>query len=173
MNHDDQTDPTYTKVMHIFVSPKLRYAKIGDVKSPERGTEFSAGIDFFIPNDFNDGKNYTIQPQEKIIIPMQIHIDMLGSELEAYMMKFENKSGVAIKKGLVVGACVIDADYQGELMVHVYNMSNEPTYISPGDKIIQGILTEVLYAEPQELDFNDLYKVKSERGDGKFGSTGS
>ena len=31
----------------------MRFLKIRDVKSPERGTEKSAGIDFFIPNDFN------------------------------------------------------------------------------------------------------------------------
>jgi len=151
---------------------ELMFAKIGDVKSPVRGTKHSAGIDFFVPNDWNSGVQYTIRPGDKVVIPMKIHIDLLGSYLPNFMMKFENKSGVAIKKGLVVGACVIDADYQGELMVHVYNASNEPTTISPGDKIIQGILQEILYAEPTEYTLDELYWEISERGDGRFGSTG-
>jgi len=155
-----------------MMTSTLRFAKTKFVKTPERGTEYSAGLDFFIPNDWNDNSEYIIQPQQKVIIPMGIHIDLLGSGLGRYMLKFENKSGIATKKGLVVGACVIDADYQGELMVHIYNASDIPASIDPGQKIIQGILIEVLYAEPAELCLDDLYLTNSSRGAGRFGSTG-
>jgi len=154
----------------------LRFAKTRDVKSPERGTKHSAGLDFFIPNDWDtddyEKGTHWLLPQEKIVIPMGIYVDLLGSGLQNYMLRFDNKSGVAVKKGVVVGACVIDADYQGELMVHIYNTSEHRVQIKAGDKIIQGILIEVLYARPDEKTFEELYETKSDRGAGRFGSTG-
>jgi len=155
----------------------LRFAKTRDVKSPVRGTSHSAGLDFFIPNDWVTDDYYEkgthwLHPREKIVIPMGIHVDLLGSGLANYMLRFDNKSGIAVKTGVVVGACVIDADYQGELMVHVYNTSDYRVQLQAGDKIIQGILIEVLYAEPAELMLEELYRTKSSRGAGRFGSTG-
>jgi len=176
VNNDNTSGYYYvnTPVNKYVNRPSIKFAKMGntDVQSPVRETKYSAGIDFFIPDDWNDGVQYTIRPQEKIVIPMKICIDMIGSGLENYMLKFENKSGIAVKKGLVVGACVIDADYQGELMVHVYNASNEPTAIFPGGKIIQGIITEVIYASPSQYHIDDLFTTQSDRGAGRFGSTG-
>ena len=152
----------------------IKMAKTRDVKSPERGTEYSAGLDFFIPNTWNETNPYYIGVGENVVIPMGIYVDLLGSELENYMMMFENKSGVAVKRGLLVGAKVIDADYQGELMVNIHNPSDAIRKINPGDKIIQGILIPVKYSTPDVYDsLDDLYTLgTSSRGAGRFGSTG-
>ena len=83
-----------------------------------------------------------------------------------------NKSGVALKKNLSVGACVVDEDYQGEIHLHVYNFGNESIEISPGEKLVQMILLPVFYDSIEEVEVDDLFPEVSARGEGGFGSTG-
>lgn len=143
------------------------------VKNPQRGTDFSAGIDFFIPDTFNKGLPFELKSGNRCIIELGVYIDLIGSGLNNYALIFMNKSGVATKTGLVVGACVIDADYQGELMLNLYNPTDVSVEIEPGMKAIQGIILPVYYSQPEIVPFKDLYKDKSSRGDGRFGSTGN
>jgi dUTP pyrophosphatase len=84
-----------------------------------------------------------------------------------------NKSGIAVKKNLHVGACVVDEDYQGELHLNLTNTGNQPQIIERGDKITQFVLLPVNYATPVEVEPKNLYTKKSKRGDGGFGSTGT
>ena len=92
----------------------MKITKIRDVKTPIRGTEGSAGIDFFVPEDFPKDL-CTIQPNERFFIPSGIKANVPdGFALIAF-----NKSGVALKKGLLVGASVVDSDYQGEIHLHL------------------------------------------------------
>lgn len=147
----------------------LRFSKVRDVKDPVRGTEQSAGIDFFVPNDLELIKVY---PGCQINIPSGIHLDLIGSGLEDYALIFFNKSGIATKRDLQVGACVVDADYQGEVHLNVMNVGKQIRIIMPGDKIVQGILLPVEYDMTEEIPFADLYDRTTQRGDGGFGSTG-
>jgi dUTP pyrophosphatase len=142
----------------------MKIAKIRDVKSPARGTQKSAGIDFYIPNDF---PVTTILPQGSLKIPSGIHANVP----EGFVLIVFNKSGIALK-GLQVGACVIDEDYQGEMNLHVYNHTSDNITIEPGTKLVQMILLPVSYDMPEEVSINDLYTEVSERGEGGFGSTG-
>lgn len=87
---------------------------------------------------------------------------------------FENKSGIAVKKGLVIGAKVIDADYRGEIHIHLINTSSFDQTVSLGDKVAQAILREVYLHDPKEItedEFNE--ENNTERGEGGFGSTGT
>jgi len=160
----------------------MKYSKIRDVKSPNRGTPQSAGIDFFIPNDWNGGAPMDLQPGANILIPSGIKVNVpTGYALIAF-----NKSGVASKKGLIVGACVIDEDYQGEVHLNVINTKQEfethcegvyykdPGFVQlvPGEKLLQCILVPVNYANPEEVELENLYEEESLRGSGGFGSTG-
>lgn len=148
----------------------IRISRTKDVKMPTRGTGHSAGLDFYIPNNFRET---WLPPGTRINIPSGIHIDFLGSNLEDHALVFFNKSGVATKKGLIIGACVVDADYQGEVHLNVINTNeNESVQLLPGDKIVQGLLLKVNYAEPVEVPFDELYAAETERGAGGFGSTG-
>lgn len=147
----------------------LNFVKVRDVKSPERGTPGSAGLDFFVPNDFA-GTHY-LATNESLVIPSGIHALIPdGCALIA-----ENKSGVAIKKGLIVGAKVADSDYQGEIFIHVINVSDTLVEIRPGDKIVQFLLVPILSPAPREIESLDLlYEgLESQRGDGSQGSTGT
>lgn len=144
----------------------LKFAKVRTVKSPQRGTDKSAGIDFFVPSTT---KAIYLEPGQSALIPSGVHVRVpIGYALIAF-----NKSGVATKQGLHVGACVVDEDYQGEVHIHVTNTSNMGTRIEPDQKLVQFILIPVYYAEVEEVNGTDLYSNhSSERGTGGFGSTG-
>jgi dUTPase len=66
----------------------IRFIKIRDVKSPEYGTPGSAGIDFFVPNDF---ESVILEPGEHILIPSGVRARI---PLHTALIAF-NKSGVA------------------------------------------------------------------------------
>lgn len=144
--------------------------KVRDVKTPEIGTSGSAGIDFFVPNDFSDVR---VQPGESVNIPSGIRAHIRpGTALVAM-----NKSGIATKLGLIVGACVIDSDYQGELHLHVINVSNNVVRITPGMKLVQMLPLKIEKTEVVEMPdyvYNSWFdgETATERGEGGFGSTG-
>jgi len=154
-----------------------------DVKKPNRGTEKSAGIDFYVPNDlkaidyyqynnsviFNpDTKELTLPPNQGVVIPSGVFVEVPSG----YALIAFNKGGVAVKKGLTMGACVIDEDYQGEIFINMINPTNKEVIIKNGEKITQMILINVFYDELIEVDKKDLYICETKRGDGCLGSTG-
>ena len=144
----------------------MKISKIRDVKTPNRGTEKSAGIDFFVPNDL---EKIVIAPGENACIPSGIKANVpTGHALVVF-----NKSGVALRKNLAIGACVIDEDYQGEIHLHLYNFGTSEQSIEPGEKIVQMILLPVFYDSVEEVSLTDLYNSTSSRGSGGFGSTGT
>ena len=111
-------------------------------------------------------------PTSRVLIPSGIHLNLPDN----VYVKFENKSGVSSKRGLVFGASVVDSDYTGEVHLSVVNTSSIPVYIKAGEKILQGLPM----FQPKVKNFiessslEELYKDKSsERGAGGFGSSGS
>ena len=145
----------------------MKIAKIRNVKTPRRGTDGSAGIDFFVPDDYP--KNLcTIQPNERFFIPSGIKANVPNG----YALIAFNKSGVALKKGLMVGACVVDSDYQGEIHLHLVNTSSKPVTIEPGEKLTQFLLIPVDHSMVEVVNQGDLFDDETSRGSGGFGSTG-
>ena len=144
----------------------MKITRVRDVKVPTRGTPQSAGIDFYVPNSF---KEKSLGPGHKAFIPSGIKANVPpGHALIAF-----NKSGVALKKNLFVGACVVDEDYQGEIHLHVVNVGSETVKIEPGEKLVQLVLVPVFYDTIEEVKQEDLFSETSERGTGGFGSTGN
>ena len=137
--------------------------KVRDVKTPTRGTSKSAGIDFYVPND---EKLITLIPGASALISSGIKVQVP----EGYALVAFNKSGVAVKQGLSVGACVVDEDYEGEIHLHLINTSNIVREITPGQKLTQFVLIPINYADVQVVE--EFPNRPSERGTGGFGSTG-
>ena len=151
--------------MKFKLNESLNIAKIRDVKTPTRGTQGSAGIDFYVPNTSH---TLTIMPGESVFIASGIKANVPdGYALIAY-----NKSGVALKKSLDVGACVVDSDYQGEIHLHLFNVGTKPTEIEAGDKLVQFLLVPVDHCPVTVVDEFSLFSNSTERGSGGFGSTG-
>jgi len=145
----------------------MKIARIRDVKLPTRGTSGSAGIDFYVPNDYPESLS-EIKPGERFFIPSGIKANVP----QGYALIAFNKSGIALNKDLMIGACVVDSDYQGEIHLHLINVGNEPKRISPGDKIVQFLLIEVDHDIVEEVREEDLFDYTSTRATGGFGSTG-
>ena len=166
----------------------LFYSKVRNVKSPTRGTERSAGIDFYVPEfdtdftkdfiekNYNNSSHYSfkgntliIYPQGRILMPSGIHVKIHYN----FALIGHNKSGVASKKGLDILANVVDEDYQGEVHLNVVNTGSSLVEIISGEKLVQFILIPVLYAKLQEIKtLEELYPTETQRGAGGFGSTG-
>ena len=142
----------------------MKISKTRDVRTPSRGTELSAGIDFFVPNEFEE---FTLDPGEDARILSGIKVQIP----ENHVLIAFNKSGVALKKGLMVGACVVDEDYQGEISLHV--IATKKTKILPGEKLVQFVLLPVSYDSLDVVPESELFDVETSRGSGGFGSTGT
>lgn len=145
----------------------MKFAKIRDVKTPTRGTQGSAGIDFYVPNDYPNSLR-RIEPGDRYFIPSGIKANVP----EGYALIAMNKSGVALKKGLMVGACVVDSDYQGEIHLHLVNVSDSFARIEAGEKLVQFLLVPVDHCNVEVVDESELFEEETTRGSGGFGSTG-
>ena len=145
----------------------MKIAKVRPVKTPTRGTVGSAGIDFYVPDDYPENL-CSVQPNERFFIPSGIKANVP----EGYALIAMNKSGVALKKGLLVGACVVDSDYQGEIHLHLVNTSRKEVTIEPGEKLTQFLLIPVNHCAVNEVSEEDLFEDTTTRGSGGFGSTG-
>ena len=165
----------------------VKFLKIRNVKDPQRDPG-NCGIDVFVPeaeesfiNDLkakNPGIDITdlrilLMPQESVNIPTGLKT----SFPENIALEAANKSGVATKKKLLVGASVVDPSYQGEIHAHVINVGLEPQVINYGEKIVQ-FIPRIIDIEPHQvfsgITPEEFYNgVKTERGEGGFGSTGN
>ena len=143
----------------------LKFTKVKDVKSPIRGHDTDAGIDFFVPEDFGQ---VTLKPGEDVLIDSGIKVIVP----RGYALIFKEKSGVAVKRKLTVGAAVVDADYRGVVHFHLFNNGLEDQIISAGDKIIQGLVVPVSLCGLKQISNDDYELYETERSDGGFGSTG-
>lgn len=180
---------------------ELRYTKIRGVKSPTRANPTDAGIDVYIPYDLTRVdinkmceltkrniratisdqtgfvSNIQVYAGEQLLLPLGLLFDIP----EGYMLKVEDKSSVAVMKGLHVTAGVIDSSYEGELILSMINVTNnnnpgeKVATLTAGDKIAQLVLVPVETPELVEVQTRgELFKEKnSARGDGGFGSTGN
>ena len=121
--------------------------------------------------DEDQGKSYIpLAPMDRVNIPSGVYckMDEPGRALIAF-----NKSGVASKKGLVAGACVVDYEYQGEIHINVINTSSKTVRVYEGDKLIQFIEMPIFTSEIKEVkDPVELYPDGiTQRGADGFGST--
>jgi len=131
---------------------------------PAHATEGSAGLDLRAALD----APLTLAPGDAALVPsgMAIHIGDPG--LCAVILP---RSGLGHKHGIVLGngTGLIDADYQGPLMISVWNRGCEPFTIEPGDRIAQLVLVPVVRAGLRVVDTFE----HSARGAGGFGHTGT
>ena len=174
----------------------ILFNKLRDVKSPQRAYGTSDAIDFFVPNrskEFYDDlvlKNpdrskyncsvspnedvmtINLEPHGRINIPSGIRV-IIGDPNTCLLAV--NKSGVASKKGLIVGACLVDHDYQSEIHLNVINTDDEQVQIKTGEKLVQFMHLPVLHTGIHEVSAEDYDKLKpdSARKGGGFGSSGT
>ena len=108
----------------------------------------------------------TLRPLERCLIPTGLFIALPPG----YEAQVRPRSGLALKKGITVlnSPGTIDADYRGELMVLLVNLSSDNFVVNDGERIAQMVVArhaQVQFAPVTELD-------STERGEGGYGHTG-
>ena len=159
----------------------MKIFKVRDVKTPVRGTNLSAGIDFFVPNDLRPVK---IMPHTDALIPTGI----IAKFPSNFMLMAAEKSGVtssirakqscnmnvkpdSYTEPTILGAKIVDADYTGEIHIHIINLGTKSITIMPGKKLAQFILVPVCYADIIVVNNKDdlLNHIDKKRGSKGFG----
>jgi dUTP pyrophosphatase len=130
---------------------------------PAYATPGSAGMDLRACID----APLTLQPGDSELVPTGIAIHIGDPGLAAVILP---RSGLGHRHGLVLGNLVglIDADYQGPLMVSCWNRGGAPFTIQPGDRIAQLVVIPV-----ERVGFRIVSDfATSVRGEGGFGHSG-
>ncbi|MEY3154226.1 MAG: hypothetical protein RL109_644 [Pseudomonadota bacterium] len=131
---------------------------------PSYQTPGSAGL------DLRACINQTIElePGASYLMPTGMAIHLADANYAALVMP---RSGLGYKHGIVLGNLVglIDSDYQGPLMVPLWNRSDKAFIIQPLERIAQMIIVPVMQAQFRVVDQFE----SSKRGEAGFGSTGT
>jgi deoxyuridine 5'-triphosphate nucleotidohydrolase len=130
---------------------------------PQHATSGSAGMDLRACID----APLLLAPGSAELIPTGISIYIADPGLAAVLLP---RSGLGHKNGIVLGNLVglIDSDYQGPLMVSVWNRGAAPFTVNPGDRIAQMVFVPVVQVAFEVVeDFS-----ATARGTGGFGSSG-
>ena len=148
----------------IDVELKILDPRLGrDIPLPAPATAASAGMDLRAALDVA----LTLAPGESALIPtgVAIHIGDPG-----YCAVILPRSGLGHKHGIVLGNLVglIDADYQGPVLISCWNRGQAAYTIAPGDRIAQLVFLPIAHAQFRVVE----EFAASQRGVGGFGHSG-
>lgn len=134
----------------------------GHQQLPAYATPQSAGMDLRA----NIDGPVTLRPMERRLIPTGLYMALP----EGYEAQVRPRSGLALKHGITVlnSPGTIDADYRGEVMVLLVNLSGSDFVVNDGERIAQMVIARhetAVFVEVAELD-------ATERGEGGYGHTG-
>jgi len=158
-----------TPELNPSVEIKVLDARLHEWGLPAYQSEMAAAIDLHACLD----APLAIEPGTPAqLVPAGFAVHMGNPYMAATIVP---RSGLGHKKGLVLGNSigVIDADYQGQIMVSVWNRNapgTEPIVIQPGERIAQMMFVPVLRPVFATVE---AFSADSERGSGGFGSTGA
>ena len=130
---------------------------------PAYATAASAGMDLRAALD----AALVLEPGDAALVPSGLSIHVADPGLCALVLP---RSGLGHRHGIVLGngTGLIDADYQGPLLISVWNRGREAFTIQPGDRIAQLVLAPIVRATLKVVDTF----AGSARGEGGFGHTG-
>ena len=149
---------------HKVLEVKVLDPRFGDEwPMPAYATEHSAGLDLRAALE----APLLLEPGDTALIPSGLAIHLADPTLCAVVLP---RSGLGHRHGIVLGngTGLIDADYQGPLMISTWNRGREPFTIAPGDRIAQLVVLPIVRATLQVVDTFE----ESARGAGGFGHTG-
>ena len=136
----------------------LQFKKTKFVKSPNRGSKMSAGVDLYSP------EKITLLPGKATLIEMGITFTFP----QGTYGRIAPRSGLALRHNIWINGGVIDPDYTGEIKIIMINLNSENYYIQQNDKICQIICEKIQIPTLEEVD----YINETERSNNGFGSTG-
>ncbi|WP_434502646.1 dUTP diphosphatase [Prevotella sp.] len=141
---------------------KIKVVNTGHQQLPAYATPQSAGMDLRA----NIDESIVLKPFERRLISTGLHI-ALPAGFEA---QIRPRSGLALKHGITVlnSPGTVDADYRGEVMVLLINLSQEEFVINDGERVAQMVIARHEQGLMELVDELD----ETERGTGGYGHTG-
>ena len=154
--------PWYVRGMSVQVKVRRVRAHATPLPLPRYQTLLAAGMDLCADID----ADRTLAPFERAAIPTGLAIELPAG----YEGQVRPRSGLALRSGVTClnSPGTIDADYRGEVLVILVNLSQSPFTLHPGDRIAQLVVARVERAELVEAEALG----ETTRGPGGFGSTG-
>lgn len=142
---------------------KILDERIRDYPLPHYATQGSAGMDLRALLD----TPLTLAPGACELVRTGLAVHIADPGLAGMILP---RSGLGHKHGIVLGNLVglIDSDYQGELMISVWNRGQSPFVLEPGERLAQYVLVPVIQAELIVVEDFDT----SLRAGGGFGHSG-
>ena len=149
----------------------IQYHRVrDDAIKPTRGHPSDAGLDvYYCPDDFSTTAQ-RIEPGESALLQTGLRFEVP----QGYMLEVKNRSSIAALRSLIVGACVIDSGYAGEVFINLHNVGTETQLVQKGTKIAQLVMVPVVSFQTFENKEGELYEYPvtiSARGAGALGST--
>jgi len=131
---------------------------------PAYATPGSAGLDLRASLD----ASLTLEPNACVLVSTGLSLYLADPGYAAVILP---RSGLGHRHGIVLGNLVglIDSDYQGPLMLSVWNRGNTSYTIQPLERIAQLVIVPVMQAQFQVVE---RFTSQSNRGEGGYGSTG-
>ena len=141
---------------------QIKVINKGHQELPAYATPQSAGMDLRATLE----ESVTIKPMERKLIGTGLHIALPVG----YEAQIRPRSGLALKHGITVlnTPGTVDADYRGEIMVLLVNLSNDDFTVNDGERIAQMVIARHEQGEFMIVDALD----ETERGEGGYGHTG-
>ncbi|GAB2780965.1 dUTP diphosphatase [Halomonas shantousis] len=159
----DTLPASTTALRHARLCVKILDERVREFPMPHYATEGSAGMDLRALLD----APLTLAPGDSQLVRTGLAIHIGDPGLAGMILP---RSGLGHKHGIVLGNLVglIDSDYQGELMISVWNRGQDSFVLEPGERLAQYVLVPVVQAE---LDVVEDFTA-SRRGTGGFGHSG-
>lgn len=151
----DKKEDGTIKVSGVYVWPYIEYIRIAklddDAFLPDRHHPGDAGLDFYAL------RNTVINPQHIKVVKTGITIELPPH----YFGLLKPKGG----SNFDVFAGVVDPNYQGEILVKVYNPKGQPLAIKAGDPVAQMVFIPIIRPDLKLVDKDEIHKDETDRGE--------
>ena len=144
----------------------IKFVKIREnSKAPYKKHSSDAGYDLsWCPSDLNQDY-FVIKSGSSVLLETGLKFEFPPG----YVMEIKNRSSIASKKQLIVGACVVDCGYRNEVFVNLINVGQQDETICNGDRIAQFVIYKI--ESPVFNEVKEELLSNTDRGMGGFGST--
>lgn len=130
----------------------MKVSKVTETaRIPTRKNPTDAGLDLY------SDENVTVLPNSYKIVSTGVKVEIPRGYCGQVWPKSKNNH--------LVGAGIVDSEYQGIIYVKIVNPYTEPITINRGDGIAQLVLTEITIPEVLEVRESELYAEASSRGE--------
>ena len=148
----------------------IEFEMIREGLMPSRSNPSDAGMDVFFNPPEEDNSPMIVGPGKNTLLPTGVKFGVP----HGYMLQAMNRSSMAAKRSLVVGAHCIDSGYEGEVFIDLHNIGTDIQVVQPGEKVAQLVLVPIIPFRPLKGD-SEMYSrypiSMSNRGEGALGST--